>query len=622
MQPPFPCCPPKKFRLDQMMLLLPFYLKDAAQGQDRMPRDVCWLAILCILAQLACQSYAWAQPIASDSPISIYHHGQILTVDSKFTVNEAFAVRGQRITAVGSNETILKLAEVGAEIVDLKGSTVLPGLIDSHVHAANASVSEWDHPVPAMHTVSDVLDYVRSRTAVIPKGKWIVINQVFITRLDDQRFPTRGELDSVAPNHPVCFATGPDASLNTAALQEAGIDRDYHIPEAVGVSNAKVERDPPTGDPTGILRNYSKLIRVKDTSRTPSLEERQTALKQLLADYNSVGITSIAERSVSAESLKLFESLLELDQLSCRVFLNWFIDPATAWPDIEKQVRQAINHPRHAYDDRLWLRGVKVFLDGGMLTGSAFMRDPWGVSRIYSIDDPQYRGIKYIDPEKLYQLAKLCLENDLQFTAHSVGDGAVHALIAAYEQINNDFPVRPTRPCITHCNFMSREAIDKMASLGIVADLQPAWLWLDGATLEKQFGQPRLKYFQPYRSIFESGVVVGGGSDHMQKIGSLRSINPYNPFLGMSIALKRIPRGRQAPLHPQECISREQALRLYTINNAFLLLDEANRGSIEVGKLADFCIIDRDFLTCSPDELAETQVTATYLGGRLVYLFN
>ena len=604
------------------MLILSFYLNDSARGQDRLPRGASRLAILCMLTQLACLGSTWAQTtatIANVSPISIYHHGQILTVDSKFTVAEAFAVSGQRITAVGSNEVILKLVEVGSEIVDLKGATVLPGLIDSHVHAANASVFEWDHPVPAMHTVSDVLDYVGSRTAVIPEGKWIVINQVFITRLDDQRFPTRVELDSVAPNHPVCFATGPDASLNTAALREAGIDRDYRIPEAVGVSSAKVERDPGTGDPTGILRNYSKLIRVKDTSRTPSLEERQTALKQLLADYNSVGITSIAERSVSADSLKLFESLRELDQLSCRVFLNWFIDPAAAWPDIEKQVRQAIDHPRHAYDDRLWLRGVKVFLDGGMLTGSAFMREPWGVSRIYSIDDPQYRGIKYIDPERLYQLAKLCLENDLQFTAHSVGDGAVHALIAAYEQINHDFLVRPTRPCITHCNFMSREAIDKMASLGIVADLQPAWLWLDGATLEKQFGQPRLKYFQPYRSIFESGVVVGGGSDHMQKIGSLRSINPYNPFLGMSIAIKRIPRGRQSPLHPQECISREQALRLYTINNAFLLLDETNRGSIEVDKLADFCIVDRDFLTCSPDELAETQVTATYLGGRRVH---
>ena len=567
-----------------------------------------WIAAALAVGVARAQVEVPSDPAAT-GPLTLFHHGQVLTVDPNFSIAEAFAVRGQRIIAVGSNEEILKLAAANSQQVDLQGRTVLPGLIDSHVHAAGAAVFEFDHPVPTMQSVADVLEYVRSRAAVVPAGKWIVVNQVFITRLDDQRFPSRSELDTVAPNHPVCFRTGPDASLNSAALREAGIDRNYRVPEALGTT-AKVERDP-QGEPTGILRNYGKLIRVADTARSPTAEQRAAALVKLLADYNAVGITSIAERSVSPDSLKLFESLLAADQLNCRVFLNWSVDPAAAWPDIEKQVRQAIDHPRHAYSDRLWLRGVKVFLDGGMLTGSAYMREPWGVSRIYSIDDPQYRGIRYIEPERLYQLAKLCLANDLQFTAHSVGDGAVHALIEAYEQINGDFPVKPTRPCITHCNFMSREAIDKMAALGIVADLQPAWLWLDGATLEKQFGLQRLTYFQPYHSIFQSGVIVGGGSDHMQKVGSLRSINPYNPFLGMSIALSRIPRGRQAPLHPQEKINREQALRLYTVNNAYLMFDEANRGSLEVGKLADFCIIDRDFLKCSVEDLAETQVTAT-----------
>lgn len=526
------------------------------------------------------------------------------------------AVRGERIVATGSNDEMLRLADAKTERIDLHGRTVLPGLIDSHVHAAGASVFEFDHPVPTMQTVKDVLDYVRSRAAVVEPGKWIVVNQVFITRLDDQRFPTRAELDAVAPDHPVCFRTGPDASLNSAALAKAGIDRDYQVPEGI---TAKVERDPATGEPTGIIRAFGKIVKVSDPSRSPKQEERRAALAKLLADYNSVGITSIAERSVSPDSLRLFESLLAHDNLTCRVFLNWGVEPNAAWPDVEKQVRIAVEHPLHAYNDRLWLRGVKVFLDGGMLTGSAYMREPWGVSRIYSIDDPNYRGLKYIEPERLYQLAKLCLENDLQFTAHSVGDGAVHALLDAYEQVNKDFPVRKSRPCITHCNFMSREAIDTMARLGVVADLQPAWLWLDGATLEKQFGNERMAYFQPYRSIFEAKVVVGGGSDHMQKVGSFRSINPYNPFLGMSVAIARKPRGRSEPLHPEQSLTHEQALRLYTINNAFILLDEANRGSLEKGKLADFIVIDRDFLKCTPEELARTQVEATYLGGKRVY---
>jgi hypothetical protein len=195
----------------------------------------------------------------------------------------------------------------------------------------------------------------------------------------------------------------------------------------------------------------------------------------------------------------------------------------------------------------------------------------------------------------------------------------VHALIDAYARVNEEFPVRDKRPCITHCNFMSREAIDKMQQLVIVADLQPDWLFLDGATLRKQFGNERLEYFQPYKSCFDKGVVVGGGSDHMQKIGSLRSVNPYNPFLGMWITLTRQPRWTDEPLHPEQRLTREQALRLYTINNAYITFEEKEKGSLEKGKLADLVVLKQDILTCPLEEVKDIQVARTYLGGKLVY---
>jgi hypothetical protein len=166
---------------------------------------------------------------------------------------------------------------------------------------------------------------------------------------------------------------------------------------------------------------------------------------------------------------------------------------------------------------------------------------------------------------------------------------------------------------------MSAEMIRKIKDLGIVLDLQPDWLWLDGATLRKQFGDERMAYFQPYKSLFEAGVAVGGGSDHMQKIGSLRSINPYNPFLGMWITLTRQPRWTDQPLHPEQRISREQAIRLYTVNNAFLTFEEKEKGSLEKGKLADLIVLDRDILACPLDQVRTTQVEQTYLGGKLVY---
>jgi predicted amidohydrolase YtcJ len=267
----------------------------------------------------------------------------------------------------------------------------------------------------------------------------------------------------------------------------------------------------------------------------------------------------------------------------------------------------------------LWLRGIKVFLDGGMLTGSAYMRQPWGTSRIYGITDAQYRGDRKIDPERLYQITRMALARDLQMTAHAVGDGAVHALLDAYAEVNRELPVRELRPCITHANFMTEEAIRQMKELGVVADLQPAWLWLDGATLLEHFGEERLTFFQPYRTLFDHGVIVGGGSDHMQKIGSLRSVNPYNPFLGMWIVLTRQPRNASAALHPEQAITREEALRLYTINNAYLSFEEHQKGSLEPGKWADFIIIDRDLLTCPVDDVKDTRVLETFLAGKRVF---
>jgi len=166
---------------------------------------------------------------------------------------------------------------------------------------------------------------------------------------------------------------------------------------------------------------------------------------------------------------------------------------------------------------------------------------------------------------------------------------------------------------------MTAAAIAKMKELGVVANMQPAWLYLDGVTLQQHFGVERLAYFHPYRTLFEQGVTVGGGSDHMQKIGSLRSINPYNPFLAMWTTIARRPRGADAALHPEQSLTREQAIRFYTINNAFLTFEEAHKGSLEPGKLADFVVLDRDILTCPVDDIKGIKVEATYLGGSTVY---
>ncbi len=563
----------------------------------------------------AAATMLWAQP-QSGAPDLVMHGGRIVTVDAGFRIAEAMAVRGERIVAVGADREILALAGQATRRLDLAGKTVLPGLIDSHVHAVGAAMHEFDHPIPEMETVGDVLAYVRARAAVLGPGRWISLSQVFITRLKEQRYPTREELDRAAPENPVVFRTGPDASLSSLALKRSGIDRNFQITDG---KPGRIERDPRTGEPTGILRSCSRFIRDEPTGKTATVEDRRRRLRELLADYNAVGITSIVDGDTEDDEVDLYRQLKDRGELSCRTFLALSVDAQAPMEKIEARIRQAAASPLHTYDNRLWLRGVKSFLDGGMLTGSAYMLRPWGVSKVYSIEDPEYRGMLYIPPERLERMARLALENDLQFTAHSVGDGAVHALLEAYERIDRTLALRGRRPSLSHANFMSREAVGKMKALGVVANLQPAWLYLDGATLARQFGDQRLAWFQPYRALFEAGVIVGAGSDHMQKIGGVRSINPYNPFLGMWIALTRQPRWMEGPLHPEHRLSREQAIRLYTIQNAWLTFEEKEKGSLEKGKLADFIVLDKDILTCPVEQIRTIRVERTFLGGRQVH---
>jgi Amidohydrolase family len=272
------------------------------------------------------------------APDLIVHHAQLLTVDDAFSIREAMAIRGEKIVAVGSNDEILKLAGVETKLLDCQGKTVLPGLIDSHVHATGASTYEFDHPVPTMETIEDVLKYIGSRAEVLDDGEWIIVQQVFVTRLRDQRFPTRDELDRVAPNNPIVFRTGPDAALNSLALNLSQIDRNFVMPEG---KTGKVEFDPQTGEPTGIIRSSGELIKPKSPIRKPSQEEEILQLKKLLADYNSVGITSVSDRNASNDGLQLYQKLRERNDLTCRVYLYYGVNASESLKQIEEKIKSS-----------------------------------------------------------------------------------------------------------------------------------------------------------------------------------------------------------------------------------------------------------------------------------------
>jgi predicted amidohydrolase YtcJ len=552
-----------------------------------------------------------------DPPDLILFHAKVVTVDEKFRVVEALAVRGDRIIAAGSDQDVLKLKGAATKVIDAGGKTVLPGLYDSHVHPVGAATSELVEPLPELRSLEDVFAYVRKKAQDTPEGKWIVLRYAFPTRLKEARFPTRAELDAVAPKHPVLYHAGPAGVVNSMALKISGITKDTPDPEA-GV----IVKDPKTGEPTGMLRNSYGVLKGVPPAVSAKAEARREAVKKLFRLYNSRGITSVADRNADRAALDLYLDLHQAKELTVRVNVARGISPAGTREQIAKRLddlpgKDGLGGPTGKGGVWVHIGPIKFFLDGGMLNGTAYMRQPWPKGPTYQIVEDDYRGLLFVRPEEVKVLVEEATKRGWQVTAHTAGEGAMDLLLDAYDFVDRMKPIREMRHCITHANFPSQRNLERCKALGVVADVQPAWLYKDGPTLLRVLGEERMKWFQPYKSWLKY-TTIGGGSDHMIKLDARAATNPWDPWLGLWVAVSRKLEDGQVH-NPGERLSREEALRLYTINNAFINREEKDKGSLEVGKLADFILIDRDYLTCPIDDIAETRVLLTVVGGQVVW---
>ena len=275
--------------------------------------------------------------------------------------------------------------------------------------------------------------------------------------------------------------------------------------------------------------------------------------------------------------------------------------------------------PAPGGDDWLRLSIFKLTLDGGMTIGTAFQRAPTANSgRMYGKTNPDDRGQLFIDAVKLRTVLGAARDRGWSLTAHSQGGGAIDALLDAFEAIDKKSPIRPSRSHLMHASFQSPEAIARAKKMGVLADVQGAWLYLDAPALEKVFGSEGMKYFFPLRSYLDAGVMIIGGSDHMIGLDKNTAVNPYNPFLGMwnSVARKTVA---GTVVHPEQKIGREEALKAYTINSAYMVGAEKVKGSIETGKVADLVVLNRDYLTCPEDDIARIEPVSVFLEGRKVW---
>ncbi len=543
----------------------------------------------------------------------IFYNGKVITVDSAFSIAEAVAIKGNRFLGAGSDREVLRMAGPRTLKTDLGGKTILPGLIDAHLHPPEASVSELYEEIPDITTREELLEYIRRQAQEKEKGEWIIHPKFFPTRTLEMRQPTLAELDKAAPDHPVFLDGGYGGMINSAAIRLTGIGKRADL--------AGVMKDEATGRPSGIIKAAAFLyVKTLLPVRTPTYEEQLDALEKMIHRYNQVGLTSITDGTMAPqEAVRKYLDLRLGNRLNIRVNLTLVVPGYQSRDQFMNELKK-IGFYSPFGDEWVKYSQMKTSVDGGILTGTAYMREPWGprAGEIHGFKDPEYRGILTISRDKLTGIMSAGNEMGWKMTAHVTGGGGVDMLLDAYEAADREHPVRQKRHSIIHGNFYSPGAISRCARMGIIADMQPAWFYKDADAMKYMLGDERVKTFLPARSMIAGGMILNGGSDHMVKFDSYRSTNPYNPFLGMWVLITRTTE-RGTVINLPEAISREEALKIYTINNAYGTFDEAVKGSIETGKLADMIIISTDFMNCPEDSIRTITVEKTIVGGRVVY---
>jgi hypothetical protein len=551
-----------------------------------------------------------ASAMAADADL-ILHGGRIVTLDRRGTVLDAIAFRDGRIAAIGGSRDVLARERGGnTRVVDLKGRMVLPGLIDAHVHALSGALSEFRGKLPPLDSIADIQNYVRAKARVTPKGRWIVVPRTLPPRLKEMRMPTRDDLD-VTRDHPVAFDGSYVWSANTRALDISGITRSTANPPGGEVVKG------PDGEPNGILRNADHLLKGVDRAEPFTGEEKLRALEQMLRLYAAAGLTAVGDRAITKEDVDLYQQLKA--RLPVRVVLTW--RPDSSRP-VEQVVREIESSPWSGARGDDWLRFAtfKVTLDGGQSVGTAYQRMPYGPfgRQLYGQTNPDARGTLFVEPDKLYRIFAAARARNWQLTAHVQGGAAIDVLLDVFERLDKEKPVAPMRNHVMHGSFLSEDAIARMKRMGVALDAQPDWLYYDVPALKRVFGEHNMRWFFPLKSVLKAGIPVAGGSDHMIGHDKNNAVNPFNPFFNMWMAITRRMRDN-AEFYTQERVTREEALRMYTTGAAWLQFAESSRGTLEVGKLADAVVIDRDYFACPEDEIRAIEPLMTIVGGRVVY---
>ncbi|MEM3641093.1 MAG: amidohydrolase [Candidatus Bathyarchaeia archaeon] len=553
---------------------------------------------------------------------SVLINSRIITLDCADSIAEAVAIKNGKIIKVGSNVAIKEFIGYNTLVIDLKGLTATPGLIDSHNHFPGASsLYILNLNYPNVKSISDIVEMVKKHVQILNPGEWVLGSGWDEEKLAENRFIYASDLDPVTPNNPVWLAHSSFhfGVANSFALNLAKITRETPDPQG-GIIDRNSD-----GTPTGLLRESPAMDLVRRLIPPFTEEQEIKGLKHMCKQLNQEGVTAIIDPGIgfleAAEGGGLikwnrYKKLLEQDVLSVRVFVLWLSGRS------EKEAQELINHLRSLAKncetesgDMLISGGVKMFLDG--VPGTAWVYEEW--NKNFSEKDPGNYGSTVIDPEVFRRLVKMYHSAGLHIEVHAVGDRAVDWVLESYIEALWEKTIKGLRHGIIHADVPTDRAIEWMAALQKSFDVgyvyaQPSLMWWLGDYSASYYGPKRSLKYCPLRTYLEKGIIWGAGSDH--------PVNPLPPRIGIWASVARqslLSRYGKNVFGNEQSIDVKSALRSYTKWNAYLMFMEKKLGSIEIGKYADIAVWDKDIYTIPVDEIKNLKCLMTMLNGRIVY---
>ncbi len=577
-----------------------------AAGRREMRTAGAWLSLAAALFANSSANAADAPPAAADL---VLWNGTLVTVDPQLPKAQSLAVRGERIVALGTDAAIKPLIGQRTRVIDLEGRLAIPGFIEGHGHLTGLGEARLSLDLSQARGWDEVVDLVAARAKATPAGEWIIGDGWHQGRWDKpsepaiEGYPVHADLSRKTTDHPVLLkhATGHMCFANLRAMQLAGIDRNTLDP-----AGGKILRDA-AGDATGVFREEAQTAIYSAWSRSRSRlsqkeQEAQTlrGIELAVDECLAKGVTSFQDAGSSFATIDLFQRLAESNQLKLRLWVMVRGESPNRLRELLPKYRMVGRG-----NNRLTVRGIKCMVDGALGSHGAWLFQPYD-------DLPGSTGLVVESLESIRETGLLAVQHDFQLCTHAIGDRANHEILDLYDSIFRAQPGKKDRRWrIEHAQHILPADFPRFAELGVIASMQGNHATSDGPFVVARLGEFRgSAESYAWRSLLDHHALIINGTDV--------PVENVNPIWCFHASVTRLMRSGKA-FFPEQCMTRDEALRSYTRDAAFAAFEEDLKGTLSVGKLADIVILSKNILTIPADEIPEARVDFTILGGAVVY---